>query len=1201
MSSGRHIDETMIDGSTASYWERAVAALGQAVIITDVAGRITYWNAAAEALYGYTDQEASGRNALDLLVAPHGRGAALARRERLRSGDSDTGDWELQDKQGRTVIAQVTSSVITDDDGQVIGTLGVWLDVSARRAAEANASRLAAVVDGSDDAVIQTDLHGSICSANYAVKAVFGYEPEEMVGQNMRVLVPAGRRDELDGVMATVVAGGSHRALTTTRLRKDDTTFDASVRLTAVRTVDGALLGLTAITRDVTADVRTRSLLEASERRLRTRFDQALMPQAVVDLAGRLVSANDALCRLLGRDHGQLEGRSCLDFRHESDPGGAGRLDDIAAGRDGAETWERVLSHADGTAVPVLVQACLLSQPDGAPSGIECFMQDLSSVYQGRRALTRRDELFETLAQQASDFSLVVDPSGRLSYVSRSMTTAFGYDAAAITGRDVREFIHANDWSNARHLFDRVVSGPGSTETLIFRAVDGAGRWRWVEVVLTNHLDSPDIAGVVCNGRDVTARIEAAQDLRASEARYRAIADTAQEGIYAVEPDGQTRYANQKLAEILGVGLEAIYASSAPDLLGSGDDGAFIAEKLRTRQEHGAEQYELPYLHPDGQERVLRLSVCPLRDDTGATGSLAMITDISDERHAELELRRHGLYDELTGLPNRNLLTERLNVAVARSQRADGSPVAVLFVNLDQFKLINDSWGYDAGDRLLVAVAERLCAAVKASDTVARFGGDEFVIIREGACEAEAGELATQLLQALAEPFELAGQRSYVTASVGIAVSPPCPGEELLRFADAATHDAKSHGHGRVHLFDLALADETNGQLSLSNDLRDALANEELSLHYQPLVELATGRVLGVEALARWDHPTRGPVSPIQFVALAEATGLAQTLDRWALGRACRDLGRLRGCTDPSLRVAVNLSATHLADADLEQTVLATVQDNGLQCSDLELEITESAIMDKPDYARALLERLRARGMSIAIDDFGTGYSSLSYLSRLPATKVKIDRSFIHNITEDPDSLAIVASIIDLCRAMRLTTVAEGIETVEQLTLLHRLGCTAGQGFLWSPALPLEEFTDRLGHLPNRRFDVTRLPRFPFAIGTSGARQSTRPQAGSAEQGASGGGQDAAVVDATARPVWGPGFAAAIIAGRLSPRELEVVTRLARGKRAPAIAAELYLSQGTVRNQLSSVYRKLGLHTQQELLDLIHSDPQPRRDATRRP
>jgi diguanylate cyclase (GGDEF)-like protein/PAS domain S-box-containing protein len=815
--------------------------------------------------------------------------------------------------------------------------------VSPGSATDASASALAAIVDGSDDAIIATDPGGHVRSANHSVSAVFDCDADDLVGQDLAVLFPTDQRAELRSVMAAILGGGSQHMLTTTRVRRDGSSMHASVRLSPVRAANGVPVGIMVIARDVTAEVTHRSTLGASEARVRE-----------------------------------------------------------------------------------------------------------------------------------------------------------------------------------------------------------------------------------------------------EQGRYQVLADTALEGIWAADSAGRTVFANTRLAEILGVSVDILYAGRAAELLGGADDLAFTVEKLAGPSDAGAEQQEVTYPHPDGQPRVLRLSVSALPDATRA-GSIVMVTDISDQRSAEQELRRRGLYDELTGLPNRSLLADRLTRAVTRSRHAGGTPVAVLFADLDQFKLINDSWGHDAGDRLLVAVAERLTTVLEPSDTLARFASDEFVVVREGACEAEAEELANKLVRVLADPFDLAGQRCYVSASVGVAVSPPSPGEELLRFADAAMYDAKARGRGRVQRFDLSLADEANGQLALSNDLRDALAREALALHYQPLVELATGRVLGVEALARWDHPTRGPVSPMLFVALAAATGLAPMLDQWALRRACLDLGQLRAATHPSLRVAVNLSATHLADADLEQTVLSTLQASGLDCSDLGLEITESAIMDNPEYARDLLERLRARGMSIAIDDFGTGYSSLGYLSRLPATTVKIDRSFIHNITEDPDSLAVVASIIDLCRAMSLTTVAEGIETVEQLTLLHRLGCNGGQGFLWSPALPLDQFTQRLAHLPHGRFDVTRSPtplppsgalRFDQAPTSDTAPMHPRTPPADPPLGLAG----------TGLPlVWGPVFAAALSAARLSTRELEIVTRLARGKRVPAIAAELFLSQGTVRNQLSSVYRKLRVRSQQELLDMIHS------------
>jgi EAL domain-containing protein (putative c-di-GMP-specific phosphodiesterase class I) len=307
---------------------------------------------------------------------------------------------------------------------------------------------------------------------------------------------------------------------------------------------------------------------------------------------------------------------------------------------------------------------------------------------------------------------------------------------------------------------------------------------------------------------------------------------------------------------------------------------------------------------------------------------------------------------------------------------------------------------------------------------------------------------------------------------MGIAVSPPHSAPDLLRFADAAMHAAKSGGPGRVQLFDVTLAEDAADRLTLGNDLRDALARDELALHFQPVVELATGLLVGLEALARWTHPIRGPVSPQRFVEVAETGGFASTLNRWALRRARRDAGLLRGLIPALPRIAVNISVWHLMDADLEADVLSAVSGDELGPHELVLEITESALMDNPDQTRKLLERLRARGIETAIDDFGTGYSSLGHLNRLPVATLKIDRSFIHNITVDADSLAITASVIDLARSMGLATIAEGVETIEQLTLLQSLGCWAAQGFLWSPALAPAALAHLINSLPDRRFAV---------------------------------------------------------------------------------------------------------------------------------
>jgi diguanylate cyclase (GGDEF)-like protein/PAS domain S-box-containing protein len=657
-------------------------------------------------------------------------------------------------------------------------------------------------------------------------------------------------------------------------------------------------------------------------------------------------------------------------------------------------------------------------------------------------------------------------------YVSPSADAALGYDPDAIVGRSGFGYAHPDDLAMAQTAFAAALEHPGQRQTFLMRLRHADGSWLWTEQVLTNCLDNADIGGVVINARDVTARVVAENALRQSESRYRAIAETSHEGIWSVDPDGTTRYANSRMHEILGITAEDLVRRTAIELL-SPEDRPFLTEKLRNRAVLGPEEYQLEYPHPDGRTRVLSLIVSPLADDAGVVGSLAMIADVTESRRTDEELRRRALHDDLTGLANRTLLTDRLEQAVARQQRLHSAPVAVLFVDLDQFKLVNDAWGYDAGDALLAQAGRRVAKAARPGDTVARFGGDEFVIVAEGLSESEARQLAECVLGELAAPFEIDGHRAYVNASIGVAVSPPASASELLRSAHGAMYDAKSRGRGRVHVFDPSLAAAGDGRLQLGSDLRDALSSDALELHYQPIVELATGRLLGVEALARWEHPVHGFVPPQKFVAVAEGIGLAGVLDRWVLGRAVRDQVRLRKAFGPDFQVSVNISARHLTELDLEQSVRDALAQAGSTAAGLVLELTESTVMDDPEQAREVLERITAMGIEIAVDDFGTGYSSLGYLSRLPVQALKIDRSFVADITRDADSLAIAAAVIDLARGLRLRTVAEGIETPEQLALLRALGCGGGQGYLWSPAVPLAQLEELVVGLPTRKFDVT--------------------------------------------------------------------------------------------------------------------------------
>jgi len=576
--------------------------------------------------------------------------------------------------------------------------------------------------------------------------------------------------------------------------------------------------------------------------------------------------------------------------------------------------------------------------------------------------------------------------------------------------------------------------------------------------------DDGEAYAVCAIATDITERKRVEKDLRASEQRTRAILENAQEAFVSITEDGTITEWNPQAEVTFGwTRAEALGRQVGDLIIPARMRGAHAAGLRRVhdtaRSTIVGRRIELSALHRDGHELPIEITTSATRSDEGVAFH-AFIHDATARKQAQDALAHQALHDPLTGLPNRTLLLDRLTLALGRARR-DASRCAVLFVDVDNFKTVNDSLGHDRGDELLVELGQRLSGVVRVVDTVARFGGDEFVLLAEGV-EADrcALELAQRVLDVFERPFTVAGQELVVGGSVGIALADAAceRAEDAVRDADAAMYRAKRRGRGGFELFDEQLREDVVRRLRVERDLRRALDVGELFNVYQPIIDLRTGRALAVEALVRWEHPSDGLVSPGDFIPVAEESGLVGRLGEQVLRRACRDVAPWG-----DLEVSVNVSARQLTDPSLPGKVAAALRDAGLPARRLVLELTESALMTDDAVVERTLEGLQALGVRLSLDDFGTGYSSLSYLHTLPVRTLKLDRSFIGRITEDPRARALVGAVVQLADGLGLKVVAEGIETPEQGRALAALGAAYAQGFLFSRPVGADALAARLG------------------------------------------------------------------------------------------------------------------------------------------
>ncbi|WP_374494955.1 EAL domain-containing protein [Zoogloea sp.] len=688
--------------------------------------------------------------------------------------------------------------------------------------------------------------------------------------------------------------------------------------------------------------------------------------------------------------------------------------------------------------------------------------------------LRERENRLSTLLASMGEGVIMRDARGMLLLYNASAEQILGLSAAEMASWDVHGNLLTYLNEDGEPLdpdqipaMQAVATGQPRAGMLGIDRKDGMRRWLWTNSIPLFDDDSSTPIGVVTTIADITARRQDEEQLRLALTVFR----NSVEAIIVTDAHERILSVNRAFTEVTGYSAEEAMGNT-PRMLQSGHhDRAFYESMWHDIETLGFWQGEVYDRRKDGTLYPSALSISAVRDKLErVTHYVAVFSDITERKASEARIAYLARHDPLTGLPNRTLLQDRLDQALANAVR-HGSRIAVMFLDLDRFKTINDSLGHMTGDRLLQGVALRLSECTRETDTISRQGGDEFLIVLTDVDGPDdAARVAEKILERLRPSFDIDGQALTTSFSIGIALFPgdgTCAAS-LMKNADTAMYHAKESGRNTYRFFDEVMNVNALERLQLENALRQALDHQEFSLYYQPQVNLASGRIIGVEALLRWFNGPLGGVPPASFIPLAEECGLIVPIGRWVLHQACRQAVAWQAQGYAPIPVAVNLSAMQFRRTDMVATVREALESSGLSPQWLELELTESLLMQSGIEVEHTLAGLKALGVRMSIDDFGTGYSSLAYLKRFPVDCLKIDQSFVSDLIDDPDDAAIVRAVIQLGRSLRLDVIAEGTETHEQLDVLRAEGCLAAQGYVFSPPLPPEALSDilRVGVLP---------------------------------------------------------------------------------------------------------------------------------------
>ena len=668
--------------------------------------------------------------------------------------------------------------------------------------------------------------------------------------------------------------------------------------------------------------------------------------------------------------------------------------------------------------------------------------------------LRESEKRFRYILEHAPVGMDIATPDGCILQVNHALCEMLGYRKDELENLNIRDITHPDDIAASLAELQKLLSGEHQSYMMEKRYLRKDGRVVWGHITVSLHADGGE-PYFISQIEDVTESKQAAENIHLMAKIF----EHSSEAFLITDENNCIVNVNSSFTQLTGYDKVEVIGQN-PRILSSGaQSGKFYSRMWHSIRQDGHWEGEIWDRRKDGSTYPKWLNISTVRNAQGdIVNYIGSFSDISERKRAENEIRQLAYHDTLTGLHNRFSLTSQLEQALSRARR-NRNRIALIFIDLDRFKIINDTLGHQIGDQLLIQVAQRISNSVRESDLVARLGGDEFVVMLTDVLHNdEAAVVAGKIIDQVSQPYDVDGHCLYTAPSIGISMYPEDGGSVnlLMQNADTAMYRAKNNGGGSFHFFESLMNNEALERLSLENSLRQALQREEFELFYQPLINLA-GKATGVEALIRWNHPEMGLVYPDRFIPIAEETGLILAIGQWVIRTACHQLRQWMDMGLPLIRMAVNLSSLELLQDDFVATVNAIIQESGIRPEQLELEITERVAMVNPEKTIVIMNALKAAHIRLSIDDFGTGYSSLSYLKLFPIDQVKIDRSFIRDLEIDPNDVAITTATIVLARKLGLEVVAEGVESKQQSDILNSHGCHLKQGYYFSRPVPAEE------------------------------------------------------------------------------------------------------------------------------------------------